>query len=87
MYKVLSQDNQVYAIKHVKLKDLPKHVLQDYINEVKILRKLQGKPGIITLFDYEIDKNSKTLKIVPVSRYLHVVNGIWRNRLTLLLIP
>ena len=64
LYKVLTEDNDVLALKQVNLKDLHKSQLQDYINEVKLLRKLQGKPGIIGFIDYEIDMHLKVLNIV-----------------------
>ena len=48
----------------MNLKGLHESQLQDYINEVKLLRHLQGKPGIITLIDYEINIQEKTLNIV-----------------------
>ena len=64
VYKVLTENNDVLALKQVNLKDLHKSQLQDYINEVKLLRKLQGKPGIIGFIDYEIDMHSKVLNIV-----------------------
>ena len=48
MYKVLNEENDVFALKCVNLKDLPKSQLQDYVNEVRLLRRLRGKPGIIS---------------------------------------
>lgn len=64
VYKVLNEENDVLALKQVNLKGLPKSQLQDYINEVRLLRRLQGKPGIINLIDFEIDMNAKSLNIV-----------------------
>ena len=67
MYKVLNEENDVFALKCVNLKDLPKGQLQDYVNEVRLLRRLRGKPGIIDLVDYEIDTQAKKLNIVVPS--------------------
>ena len=64
MFKVLNESNDVLALKCMNLKGLHESQLQDYINEVKLLRHLQGKPGIITLIDYEINIQEKTLNIV-----------------------
>lgn len=64
VYKVLNEENDVLALKQVNLKGLPKSQLQDYINEVRLLRRLQGKPGIVNLIDFEIDMNAKSLNIV-----------------------
>ena len=54
MYKVLNEENDVFALKCVNLKDLPKSQLQDYVNEVRLL-------------DYEIDTQAKKLNIVVPS--------------------
>ena len=67
VYKVLNEENDVFALKCVNLKDLPRSQLQDYVNEVRLLRRLRGKPGIIDLVDYEIDTQAKKLNIVVVS--------------------
>ena len=67
MYKVLNEENDVFALKCVNLKVLPKSQLQDYVNEVRLLRRLRGKPGIIDLVDYEIDTQAKKLNIVVPS--------------------
>ena len=63
VYKVLNEENEVLALKQVSLKNLSKHQVEDYANEVRLLRCLQGKPGIIGLIDSEIDIHSKTLNI------------------------
>lgn len=77
VYKVINQENKIYAIKYVDLSDLPRHQIHDYINEVKILKLLQNKPGIVKLYDYEIDKTSKSLKMVFFYRVSHsIVNGV-----------
>lgn len=67
VYKVLNEENDVLALKCVNLKDLPKSQLQDYVNEVRLLRRLRGRPGIIDLVDYEIDTQAKKLNIVVPS--------------------
>lgn len=64
MFKVLNEKNDVLALKRVNLKGISRSQLQDYINEVKLLRHLQGKPGIIVLVDYEINTQDKLLNIV-----------------------
>lgn len=64
VYKVLNEENEELALKCVNLHDLPKSQIQDYVNEVKLLRQLHGKEGIIDLVDYEIDTLSKRLLIV-----------------------
>ena len=64
VYKVLNSDNEILALKCVKLKDLPKTLQENYINEVRLLSKLRNKPGIVTLIDYELNVDAKELLIV-----------------------
>lgn len=44
-------NNENYALKRVNT-----NYTQEYINEIKILEKLKGVPGIIQLIDYEINE-------------------------------
>lgn len=60
----MNDENDELALKCVNLTDLPKSQIQDYVNEVRLLRQLRGKEGIIELVDYEIDTQSKRLLIV-----------------------
>ena len=75
VYKVLSSENEILALKCVNLKGLPQSVLKDYIKEVKLLEQLRGQPGIIDLIDYEINSQTKELLIVgsdgPCSIFPH----------------
>lgn len=45
------QSSQEYAIKLVKL-DGEKQVIEGYLNETKLLAKLQGNASVVSLFDY-----------------------------------
>ena len=53
VYKVLALngDYQAYALKEVYIKHTDPAIKQAYINEIKLLKKLRGKPEIITLHD------------------------------------
>lgn len=84
VYKVLSSENEILALKCVNLKGLPQSMLKDYIKEVKLLKQLRGQPGIIDLIDYEINSQTKELLIVRgddmcsmISSFL--VDGVRRN--------
>lgn len=55
------------ALKQVDLSSLSKSVTEDYINEVHLLQKLRGSPGIIKLIDYELDQHQERLNIVHIS--------------------
>ena len=52
------------ALKQVELSSLAKSVADDYINEVHLLQKLHGSPGIIKLIDYELNQHQQRLNIV-----------------------
>ena len=51
VFKVISNDGNVYALKEVYMKHSVPQIKAAYINEIKLLRKLKGKPEIITLHD------------------------------------
>ena len=46
-----TNDGNVYALKEVYMKHSVPQIKAAYINEIKLLRKLKGKPEIITLHD------------------------------------
>ncbi|CBK25332.2 uncharacterized protein [Blastocystis hominis] len=64
VYKVVTEDNDVLALKQVDLSSLAKSVADDYINEVHLLQKLHGSPGIIKLVDYELNQHQQRLNIL-----------------------
>ena len=51
VFKVLGEDGNIYAIKEVYVKHALPEIKTAYVNEIKLLNKLQDKPGIITLHD------------------------------------
>ena len=48
---MLGEDGNIYAIKEVYIKHAPPEIKTAYVNEIKLLKKLRDKPGIITLYD------------------------------------
>lgn len=68
-------------MKQVDLSSLAKSVADDYINEVHLLQKLHGSPGIIKLVDYELNQHQQRLNIVRAhSIYIILALGIRRDR-------
>lgn len=55
MYRVMSKNYRIFALKRVSLRKATKAEKQMYINEVDILRRLSNKDRIIQLCDYEIN--------------------------------
>lgn len=64
VYKVLSRDYNIYALKRVRLNKKEGASLSNYANEITLLQKLRGKDHIIQLFDAEIDQKEKLLCMV-----------------------
>ncbi len=56
VYRVLSPDSKIVALKIVSLKGHDKQTLEGFVNEVQLLHKLRGKPNIIELKDFELQK-------------------------------
>jgi len=70
VYRALSKDCQVLAIKKVKLEGKERGTMVDsqtiemYKNEIALLKSLSGNPSIIQMFDSEVDLNRKAIYIV-----------------------
>jgi serine/threonine-protein kinase TTK/MPS1 len=67
VYKVLSEDKVVYALKKSRLQNLMIENFHNCINEISILKSLKGKSGIIDLQDADISiKNAQMLIILEL---------------------
>lgn len=66
VYRVLSSNNEVLALKCVNLQGATQSQYRDYVNEVKLLESLRNSPGIIYLVDYELNTSGNMLYIVIV---------------------
>ena len=67
VYKVLSEDKGVYALKKSRLQNLMIENFHNCINEISILKSLKGKSGIIDLQDADISiKNAQMLIILEL---------------------
>ena len=56
MYKVVSPTNEILALKRVQLDPSDKETMQGYMNEISLLKRLDGNDRIIRL----IDSDTKT---------------------------
>ena len=54
VYSVMSNTNEVYAIKRVSLEKTDKETLKGYMNEIALLKRLEGNSRIIRLIDSEV---------------------------------
>ncbi|KAJ3024279.1 hypothetical protein HKX48_003104 [Thoreauomyces humboldtii] len=56
VYKIMSADKKVYAMKKVKLKGEDDSVIEGYLNEIALLRRLDKNDRIIRLFASELNQ-------------------------------
>ncbi len=64
MYRVLDDNNDIYAIKRVTLERADAETIQGYQNEIQLLNRLSGQPGIIKLIDFESNVKKNTTMLV-----------------------
>jgi hypothetical protein len=64
VYRTLSRDRQIVAIKKVKLAGMSKKSIEGYANEISLLRRLRGNPAIIQMYDSEVDLQRKAIYLV-----------------------
>ena len=64
VYRALSKDCAVLAIKKVKLDGMDEKAIKGYANEIALLKKLRGNPAIIQMYDSEVDLERKSIFLV-----------------------
>ena len=64
VYRVLDENNDIYAIKRVTLERADAETIQGYQNEIQLLNRLNGQPGIIKLIDFESNVKKNTIMLV-----------------------
>lgn len=64
VYKVLSHDMKIYALKRVKVPSVSRSALASYANEIQLLQRLHDRPTIIQLYDAEVLKSNGTILLV-----------------------
>jgi serine/threonine protein kinase len=80
VYKVITPDAAIYALKRV---DISKHQpgsVSCFINEIKLLRMFQTSDRIISLKDSEVDAESQTISIVLELGDIDLRSLIEKNR-------
>jgi serine/threonine-protein kinase RIO1 len=61
VYRALSTNCNVIAIKKVKLDGMDKKAIDGYSNEIALLKRLRGNPAIIQMFDSQVDLEGKSI--------------------------
>lgn len=64
VYRALSTECDVVALKKVKLDGLNKQAIDGYANEIALLKRLKGNPAIIQLYSAEVDYDRKSILLV-----------------------
>lgn len=68
VYKALDEStNKVCAIKRVSLERADADTIKGYQNEIQLLLRLKGKPGIIDLIDYESNVRKNVIMLVSTA--------------------
>jgi serine/threonine-protein kinase TTK/MPS1 len=58
VYRVMSPTNELYALKRVALDKTDPETMKGYMNEIQLLRRLDGNDRIIRLIDAEVQENN-----------------------------
>jgi len=78
VYRTLSRDRSIVAIKKVKIAGMPRKSIEGYANEIALLRRLRGNHAIIQLYESEVDIKRKAIYLVMEPGEVdlnHVVSG------------
>lgn len=78
VYKVMSEEGKILALKRIKLKKADRATLQAYKNEIDILSSLSGKENIIQMVDSHMDLENKLIYVVMESG--EIVLSKWLQR-------
>lgn len=64
VYKVLSADYKIFALKRVKVPSSQRAALASYANEIDLLKSLQGRSTIVQLHDAEVRSSAGTIHLI-----------------------
>lgn len=69
VYKVVSPHRKIFALKRIRLNGHDKESAQGFVDEIHLLRQLQGKENIIQLIDAELISSESSGVIYVVLEY------------------
>ena len=58
VYRVTNPSQEIFALKRVQLDKVDNDTMQGYLNEIALLKRLDGNQRIIRLFDSEVKPGS-----------------------------
>lgn len=68
VYRVISPDNGIYALKRVDLENADQRTIDGYKNEIALLKRLEGNRRIIRLIEFDTTSSKKKLMMVSQSK-------------------
>jgi serine/threonine-protein kinase TTK/MPS1 len=74
VFKVMDQELRIYALKRVSLEGADRTTIENYVNEINLLKKLRGKKTIIFLKDFEVNLNEQVIFLVSVLKCILFCN-------------
>lgn len=77
VFKVISQQREIYALKRIRLSRTDRDTAKGFIDEIMLLQRLQGKSNIITLIDSEVRGRAKPHHSTACLRYATAALHTW----------
>lgn len=62
--QVMSSDRKIYALKRIKLEGKDPEATKGFMDEIKLLQRLKGKPSIIQIVDWEAQHSGSLLLVL-----------------------
>ena len=81
VFRVLSSDGRVLALKRIRLRGQEiDHSFAGYANEITLLRRLAGKPGIVRLFAADVQQQTGSIHMVMEAGEADLATVLTRTR-------
>jgi len=71
---------RICAIKYVNLEEADDFIVQSYINEISLLKRLQGNDNIIKLYDWELSQEKSAIILVMECGSIDLAGFLRKNR-------
>ncbi|KNC52491.1 TTK protein kinase [Thecamonas trahens ATCC 50062] len=64
VYKVMAPNRKIYACKRIKFRGESQETIESYVNEITLLKRLQGHDNIINLLDSEVKVKENEIYLI-----------------------
>lgn len=64
VYRVMAENDKMFALKKVSLKDAAEDTIRGYKGEIDLLKKLENVERVVRLFDWEVNEQKQSLDVV-----------------------